>query len=308
MTALGAVSFFGSSFIKAGLIKSYSGIEKKPDISVITGKDYFNATIKAVKQLGGIRKFVPENSKVGILINSDFDIKGAYVNPDISIAIIKMCIDAGVSEICCLQNVKEKYWKRSQYFEKYKEKIAGINNITANQFPAEFDNQYWKKVKVPDSYHLHNQENEIISALFECDVFINISISKHHASSIYTGVLKNTMGIGTRKTGTYFHLGGEKRLDPVFLSECISDINKIRPADLCIVDSTEFIVTNGPNGPGDMLYKNKVVAGTDPVALDTYCSELAGFFPEDILTTLKAYEAGLGEINLKKLKITEKTL
>jgi len=30
-------------------------------------------------------KFVAQGAKVGLLINSDFDIKGAYTHPDVSI-------------------------------------------------------------------------------------------------------------------------------------------------------------------------------------------------------------------------------
>ena len=71
------------------------------------------------------------------------------------------------------------------------------------------------------------------------------------------------------------------------------------------MDSTEFIITNGPFGPGEILKPLKVVAGTDPVAIDTYCCQQWGLKPENIVAINKAYEHGLGEMDLKKLTIKE---
>ena len=75
--------------------------------------------------------------------------------------------------------------------------------------------------------------------------------------------------------------------------------------DLCIVDGTEFIITNGPFGPGEIIKPMKVVAGTDRVAIDSYCSTLLGYTGEDILQIKKASALGLGEIDLNKAKIKE---
>lgn len=38
-----------------------------------------------------------------------------------------------------------------------------------------------------------------------------------------------------------------------------------------VADVTEFITTNGPSGPGDLKKLDKVVAGTDRVAVDAFC-------------------------------------
>ena len=67
----------------------------------------------------------------------------------------------------------------------------------------------------------------------------------------------------------------------------------------------EFVATNGPNGPGNLLKPLKVIAGTDPVAIDTYCATLFGYNPKDIVVINKAYKDGLGEMDLSKVKIKE---
>ncbi len=74
-----------------------------------------------------------------------------------------------------------------------------------------------------------------------------------------------------------------------YLAQCIADLNLIRKPDLCIVDAIECVLENGPRGPGETTKPNKIIAGTDPVALDVYSSSLMGLDPEDILTVHKAH-------------------
>ena len=78
----------------------------------------------------------------------------------------------------------------------------------------------------------------------------------------------------------------------------------IKP-NLCVVDATEIITTNGPMGPGEIIKPLKVVAGVDRVAIDTYCASLLGLEARDILIIPKAYEHKIGEMDLKKVNIKE---
>ena len=93
--------------------------------------------------------------------------------------------------------------------------------------------------------------------------------------------------------------------DMKHLDQCIADLNTIIHSELCIIDATEFVITNGPNGPGELLKPQKVIAGTDPVAIDSYCSNLFGYNQKDIYAIIKAYEHGVGEMDLKKINIKE---
>ena len=90
-----------------------------------------------------------------------------------------------------------------------------------------------------------------------------------------------------------------------YLAQCIADLNMVRKFNLYVVDATEFITTNGPSGPGNLRKLNKVVAGTDPVAVDAFCCRYLNLDPEKELMIKKAYENNLGKINLSKLHIVE---
>ena len=72
-----------------------------------------------------------------------------------------------------------------------------------------------------------------------------------------------------------------------------------------MVDATEFIVTNGPMGPGKIIKPRKIVAGTDRIAIDAYCITLLDKKCDDVIKIRKGYQQGLGEINLSKVKVHE---
>ena len=115
------------------------------------------------------------------------------------------------------------------------------------------------------------------------------------------------MGLNSPKNNRTFHKPGWKTdiADIKHLDQCIADLNTVLKPALCIVDATEFIITNGPFGPGKLHKPKKVVAGVDRVAVDAYCSTLWGLNPKDIFTITMAHELGIGQIDLKKVRIKE---
>ena len=285
-------------------LSSCSFFKPYPDISVVKGGDYYQNTIKAVELIGGMDEFVPVGAKVGLLINSDFEFHGAYVNPDVSLAALKMIFDSGAAEITCLQAVKPEYWQRSMHFESHRDLVEKTKNVDKNVFPSEFNETDFTTItSIPGGNAI--KETEVVKAWLDCDVFINIPISKHHPSTFITNALKNIMGLSSRKSNVYFHLAGGKKNNPEHLAQCIAEQNLIRKTDLCIVDATEFIIDNGPVGPGTIEKQMKVVAGSDIVAIDALCSSFVGYAPEEVLTTVKAHELGAGNMNYQEYNVVE---
>jgi uncharacterized protein (DUF362 family) len=301
---------FGAAALAGSLVlsgkSSLASLFTVPDIVVINGSSYFDNTIKAIEALGGMGKFVPAGSKVGLLINSDFDVAGAFVNPDISIAAVKMIFEAGASEITNLQVVKPEYWQRSVHYDNHRDLIASMKEVSTNTFPSEYNETDFVKFS-PMEVGKSLKETEVVKAWLDCDVFINIPIGKHHMTTFLTGALKNIMGVSTRKMNITFHLGSGVKNDPVYLAQCIVDQNLLKKTNLCIADATEFITTNGPGGPGEIKTVNKIVAGSDIVAIDALCAEYLGYTPDEILTNVLANEAGLGQIDYTKLNLLELT-
>lgn len=269
----------------------------------IEGSNVFENTLLLCKSVG-LDTAIKPGMRVGILVNSDFEVRGAYVNPDVTLAVVKTCIDAGAAEVVALQNIKSEYWQRSTHFDNLGNYIERVRSIEKNTFPSEFDSINFVRIdSFPGAPNLKNLE--VVKETFEVDYFINIPVAKHHASTILTNSMKNLMGLNTRAFNVTFHLNGPKRNDPEFLATCIAEMNLVRKPDLIIADVTEVITTNGPVGPGEMLKPMKVVAGTDPVAVDVYCAKQIGFDPDRIITIQKGYKLGLGEKMWENILVTE---
>ena len=66
-----------------------------------------------------------------------------------------------------------------------------------------------------------------------------------------------------------------------------------------------ILTANGPQGGRlqDVKAMNKVMAGTDPVALDSYGATLFGITGYDVPHVVYAHKLGEGEIDLKKVRV-----
>ncbi len=273
-------------------------VKAKVDVSVVQGQNYFDAAMKAVELLGGIELFVPKNSKAAILANPRRNNPGAFTNPEVLRAAIRLCKQAGAKEIACLSWLPvEKCWEPTGL-----KKVVDEEGIKLVVIDLKNEDLF-KPVPVPKGKSL--KEARIMNEFFNYDVFLDVPVCKDHAGNKFTGTLKNLMGLNSPVSNRTFHKPNWTTdiNDIRHLDQCIADLNTVIKPNLCIVDATEFITTNGPFGPGVLLKPQKVVAGTDRVALDSYCCTLWGLEAKDIFSIAASYEHGLGEMDLKKLNI-----
>ena len=276
-----------------GVASGAAQASKAMDMSIVTGNNFFNNTIKAVDMLGGIKNFVPRNSRVCLLINSPFANPGSHAHPDVALAVVKMCFEAGAGKVVSLKKESAEYWSRSLHAREHEELIKQLTSPGKYVAKSISRGKALKKI-------------EIFEDVFACDVFINVSIAKQHKGTNFSCLLKNMMGALPHSTCMFFHkgTGGKGWYDDLdHLNQCIADLNLIRKPDLVIADATEFITTNGPYGPGKMAKPLQVVAGTDRVLVDSYCCTLLGLRAEEVQTIRRAAEHNLGQTDLKKATI-----
>lgn len=261
-----------------------------PDIVTIKGDDVMENTKLLLEPLGGIKKFVPQGKTVGILINSPWVHPGMYTHPDLAISVVKLCKEAGASKIVCFKPVREEYWEESKYYEENKNLI---DELVYGEERVEVD--------IPKGVEL--KKATIFKLFLDVDVYISIPVAKHHSGTFFSGNLKGLMGVSSSNTNRHMHSpDGEYTYDKhEYLSQCIADLNLIRQPDLCIVDALECGMENGPRGPGETIQPNKLLAGIDPVALDTFSVNMLEFDPYDVLTLEKAAKHGLGKVDMDKL-------
>ena len=288
----------------AGLVES-TGLGRvlaagaSPDIVAVKGADAFASTIKAVEALGGMKRFVPRGSRVGLLINAPphWRLEGSHTRMEVGLAVAKMCLDAGAKEVVTLPTLSPRLWTGSPLCETYASVLKSLKECSG------------KFVEMTLAKGVSLKKIEVRPELLEVDVLVNIPVAKHHVGTGFTGNLKNMMGGLNHETNQFFHTGSGKSgyEDVDFLSQCVAELNTLRKQSLCVVDATTVLGSNGPAGPGDLLKLQKVVAGADPVAVDAYCVTLHGKKPAEVVMLAKAAALGVGRADLAKLNVQEIT-
>jgi Pyruvate/2-oxoacid:ferredoxin oxidoreductase delta subunit len=91
--------------------------------------------------------------------------------------------------------------------------------------------------------------------------------------------------------------------NPADFAEMLVDIYSASKPALTIVDGITAIEGNGPGAGGKLVDLGILLAGTDPVAMDTICTEIMGFEQTTVLTTQAAARRGLGTNNLAEIEV-----
>lgn len=292
--ALSAGTIFGPH-----LLSDIRAAGDSANLAVVEGKDFAENTRVAIQLIGGIKKYIPADSNIAILANPQHTNPGSYTKPDIVRAVIQLCKQTGANRIGFLGWLPIRNW-RNTGIKKVISDEAVILEITNQNAEEDFE-----PVNVPAGVSL--KQARLVKTLSHYDVLINIAICKEHSGDNFSGSMKNLMGLNSPKSDQTFHKKDWTFLmdDMEHLDQCIADLNTIIHPVLTIVDATEFLLTNGPFGPGQLGRENKVIAGVDRVAIDAYCTRYFGLRPDDSFAIIAAHQHGLGQMDLSRLNIKE---
>lgn len=267
--------------------------EKSPAISVSSKGKPAELVRKAIDAVGGIKKYVKKGDYVVVKPNAAWARKPEYAattNPEVVEEVIKLCYEAGAKKVEIIEYCIDKP-TRLVY------KITGIEEVakkTGASLPLIRNKNQFVEIEIPKG-KLITQE-AIIKEVKETDVFINIPIAKEHSDTGLTLGMKNLMGIIWNRQAWH---------NSQNIHQCIADFSTALKPDLIIVDAVNILLTNGPKGPGKTKHTNKIIAGTDPVAVDSYAATLFGKNGADIEHLKFANKMEVGEINLEKVDIKE---
>ncbi len=273
----------------------------RPDLAAVTGADRLAAVNKGLDAIGGMKAFVKPGATVGLLINAPswWRLPGSHTHPDLTLAVILAALDAGAKSIQYIIDPQAGYFKRSALAAKYEKEIGAVKACSGNYVATGIARN--KAVKT----------TKVVKEFLDCDVLINLPIIKHHVGVGMSGNLKNMMGAQDGPSNQFFHAGSGAKSeygDVPFLSQCIADLNTLRKTNLCVADATEVLLTNGPAGPGRLGKFDKVIIGTDPVAVDAYGAPLVNLKAADVLMIVRSAEFGVGQPDVTKLAIEQLTI
>jgi len=296
-------------FLKAGTATVVSGpfftgrvfSEGNADIGVAVGTNIQAAVRSAVASVGGIGAFVKKGARVGIKPNLSFASpvnRAATTNPATVKAVMDLCFEAGAKQVVVLDHPLQ-----DAAIIGDKAEVAAVVKETKNAILVlpTTENLY-KETVIPKGKEM--KSTKVVRILDEIDVLINLPVAKSHSACFISLGIKGNLGLVWDRIA--YHNSGD-------FDQSVADLATIIKADLTIVDAIRALTTRGPQGPGKVVELNTIVAGRDPVAVDSYAVTLTPWNNREakgrnIKHLVFASEMGLGELDPSKLNVVKKTL
>jgi len=137
-------------------------------------------------------------------------------------------------------------------------------------------------------------------AYWEADKVINLPKLKTHEMMTMTCAVKNLFGavVGAEKAGWHLKAGASREQ----FARLLLEIYLLKKPVLNIVDAVVAMEGNGP-GSGDPLQVGVLIAGVDPVAVDTIAGRLAGIPNGLLYVEHEARRMGLSGTEWEEIEI-----
>lgn len=274
--------------------------EKAVDLAVVTGTPG-EATKRAIQVLGGITRFVEEGDRVLLKPNLSFANPpewGSTTEPQVIRAVAELCVGAGARRVVVMDHpLRSK--KACLQKTGVREVLSGLDSVAL--FLVD-QRRFFTEVEVPGGKAL--SRIEVAKEVVKCDVLINLPCAKSHSATGVSFGMKNLMGLVWDRG--YFH-------EKTDLNQAIAELSTVIRPRLTLLDATRALVSGGPGGPGKVKELSTIVAGVDPVAVDSYGATLAPWYGrtftgEQVKHILNAHRLGFGEIDLDLLKVVRVNL
>jgi len=138
-------------------------------------------------------------------------------------------------------------------------------------------------------------EMEVCDEALNTDFLINIPVLKAHCQTRLTCCLKNLKGCIPDREKSRFHTLG--------IHKPVAALNGIIKTGYCVVDGIcgDLSFEEG----GNPIHSNRIIAGRDPLMVDSLCAELIGYHPDDIEYLLFGKKIGLGNYYSSDTRIVE---
>jgi uncharacterized protein (DUF362 family)/NAD-dependent dihydropyrimidine dehydrogenase PreA subunit len=155
-----------------------------------------------------------------------------------------------------------------------------------------FDGVVWKRLRGQDYF--------VARPVLEAELVIDLPKLKTHTLTLYTGAVKNLLGVipGTRKRALHLRAPGVQDFGQVLV-----DVLELAPPGLTILDGVWGQEGNGPGAGGTPRPYGCLAASADPVALDAVVADAMGFRPGEVLHLAQAGARGLGVADLGNIRV-----
>ena len=248
-------------------------------------------TRKVFESAGGMKRFVSKGDVVVIKPNLSWARPvqmAATTNPEVLEGVVELCQEAGAKKVRIADNTIN---DARRCFSLSGARMVAENTGAELIFPR---SSLMREIKI----HGHRLDVwPVFVPLIEADKLINLPVAKHHALSTLTLGMKNWIG----------GVGGRRSALHQDIHQSTVDLAQFFKPTVTLIDAISIMVKHGPSGgsPSDVAMKNTLILSDDPVAADAYTTTLFGLQPEEIESTVAAHGLGLGEIDLRKIKVVK---
>jgi uncharacterized protein (DUF362 family) len=268
-----------------GIVEAATGA----DLVVAQGANPSRITRGAVDGLGGMARFIARGDIVVVKPNIGWDRTPEYAattNPDVVAAVVAMCYEAGAKRVKIFDhpvNDAQRCYRQSGIAAA----AVAAGGVVTFAEPREF-RETAIKGQVLKSWPLYTEA-------LEADKIINVPIAKTHGLSTLTLGMKNWMGL----------MGGWRGRIHQRIEESLVDLARYLSPALVVLDAVRILTASGPQGGNlaDVKRMNTVIVGKDQVAVDAYGATLFGLRGADVGSVRAGHAAGLGTMDLTRVRI-----
>ncbi|HXZ97957.1 MAG TPA: DUF362 domain-containing protein [Candidatus Acidoferrum sp.] len=168
-------------------------------------------------------------------------------------------------------------------------KVGGVDDVARrwNVRMVDLNKDEFREVSPPNARTL--KKVKIARTALESTI-ISVPKLKPHRLAGATLSLKNMMGAVTPKGSMHGHL-----------NQNIVDLASVIKPCIAVIDG--IVAGEGHETSGDPVEMNLVIAGTDPVAVDTVGAAVMGISVENVRHLRLAEESGLGTCHLEQIQV-----
>jgi uncharacterized protein (DUF362 family) len=224
--------------------------------------------------------------------------RAATTNPETLAAVIRLLLAAGAKEVLVVDNPLND----AAVIGTEAEVAKVVKGIKGASLMLPTTEALYQDTDIPMAKVF--KKTAVVRILREADVLINLPVAKSHsATGVSLGIKGNLGLVYDRKA---YHECSD-------FHQSLADLATIIKPNLTIVDAIRALTTRGPQGPGKVANLGTIVAGADPVAVDSYAVTLTPWYntevkPENVKHLALAAEMGIGAIDLGSLSIVKKSV
>ena len=256
-------------------------------IIVNYGKDIIKNTYDALAA-SDIASYLEADDATAIkpnLVNSRPADEGSTTHPEVVEGIIRFLNDFGVKKIKIIESSQvgtdtKNSYKRCGYDALARKYQVPLIDLKSDTFTALNSAGYDIKVY-----------NEALNT----DFLINVPVLKAHCQTSLTCCMKNLKGCIPDSEKQRFHSLG--------IHKPVAAVNAMIKTGYCVVDGIcgDLSFEEG----GNPVVSDRIIAGRDPLLIDSFCAELIGYQPDEIGYLAYGKKLGIGEYFSEDTEVIE---